>query len=442
MERPHPPDFIDTRIVLRVYAALCLLAGVALLALSAGGGFRGPSQAVAGRAAVLLAAACAAMGLARVESPRDRHDALAWFANGHLVLLAALLAMSLLRGGPRTSEVYLPFLAAATMLLYYFWQTGDGHRARESAESITLFPHGPRGNEHLRSEYEERIREAAAQEERHRLARELHDSVKQQIFAIQTAAATVQARYDADPPGASEALGRLRAYAREAMTEMEAMLDSLRASPLESAGLVEAIKRQAEALRFRTGAEVAVEIGELPRADEMPPGVAQGVFRVAQEAFANVARHARARAVKVRLLVQGNALVLSVADDGAGFEPAAATAAGMGLTGMGSRAEALNGRLTVTTRPGAGTTVTIRVPLGPRARPDISDYRRRAVTWGACSLLQGLLVAWRVATGQPVGYAVAVLAVFVVVTGRACIGWRRARRSAESSRWIQSPSHS
>jgi signal transduction histidine kinase len=449
MERDSP-DIVDTRTVLKVYAGLCLLAAAGLLALATAGGFAGggflvtPSQqAVAGSAALLLVAACAAVGFARVENPRDRHDALVWFANGHLVLFGVILIMSLSRGRPHPADLLLPTLGATTLLLYYFWQTGDGHRARESAEFAALLHPGASEHERLRSEYEERIREAAAQEERHRLARELHDSVKQQIFAIQTAAATVQVRYEMDPAGAREALDRLRASAREAMAEMEAMLDSLRESPFESTGLVEAVRRQAEALRFRTGADILVEVGELPGTHEMRPGAAQAVFRVAQEAFANIARHARAQSVRVRLSVQKDALVLQVEDDGAGFEPGTATTApGMGLAGMRSRAQALNGQLAVTSRPGAGTRVTLRVPLGTRARADISAYGRRLVTWGAISVLQAVLVSWRLASGQPAGYAVAVLLAVLVVTARAYVGWWRARRSAESSTWIQSPSHS
>lgn len=103
----------------------------------------------------------------------------------------------------------------------------------------------------VRSRDEQRIRDAAAQEERNRLARDLHDAIKQQIFAIQTSAATAETRFDADPAGAREAVAHVRQSAREAMAEMEAMLDHLRVVPLENAGLVEAIRKQAEARAAR-----------------------------------------------------------------------------------------------------------------------------------------------------------------------------------------------
>jgi signal transduction histidine kinase len=82
----------------------------------------------------------------------------------------------------------------------------------------------------LRLQYEEQIREAARQEERVRLARDLHDAVKQQLFAIQAAAATVEARFDTDAAGARQALEQVRSSSREALTEMEVMLDQLQAA--------------------------------------------------------------------------------------------------------------------------------------------------------------------------------------------------------------------
>src|SRR5690606_2735676 len=88
----------------------------------------------------------------------------------------------------------------------------------------------------LRSRYDAQIREAARVEERSRLARDLHDAVKQQLFVIQTGAATSEVRFDSDPAGAREALAQIRTAAREATTEMEALIDELQATPLENVG--------------------------------------------------------------------------------------------------------------------------------------------------------------------------------------------------------------
>jgi signal transduction histidine kinase len=216
----------------------------------------------------------------------------------------------------------------------------------------------------LRSVYEEHVRETAGQEERNRLARDLHDSIKQQIFAIQTGAAAAEVRFDSDPHGARVALADVRTSAREAMTEMEAMLDQLRAAPLESVGLVEALKKQCEALEFRTGARVRLDIAELPVARRWQPGAAQSLFRIAQEALANIARHARATEVKLSLAVAGKDCVLRIEDNGAGFATSGENAQpGMGLSNMRSRATEQGGSLDIRSAQGLGTQLTVMIPL-------------------------------------------------------------------------------
>ena len=141
----------------------------------------------------------------------------------------------------------------------------------------------------------QQIGEAAAQEERNRLARDLHDSIKQQLFSINVGTAAAQERWERDPEGARKALADVRRSAREAMVEMQAMLHQLRPEALGTAGLIEALREQCEALGYRSGAEVALEIGEPVPDDRMPPGAQDTLFRIGQEMLANVARHARAR---------------------------------------------------------------------------------------------------------------------------------------------------
>src|SRR6185295_13744192 len=147
---------------------------------------------------------------------------------------------------------------------------------------------------------EEQIREVAGQEERNRLAQDLHDSVKQQIYSIHTNLATAQARWDNDAVGARSAIEHARSAARDAMAEMSALLDRLRRDPIESVGLVEALRRQCEALGFQTGATVSTTFGDLPPAACLPSGAMTPVFRIAQEAMANIARHARAKQVTLQ----------------------------------------------------------------------------------------------------------------------------------------------
>jgi len=204
----------------------------------------------------------------------------------------------------------------------------------------------------------------ATEQERGRLARELHDSIKQQIFSISMGTAAVQARWDTDPQGAREALGDVRRSTQEAMVEMNALLQQLSPAPLEKVGLVQALRDQCEALGYRTDAAVAVEFGVLPVDDQLPAGTQESVFRIAQEAFSNVARHARADHVRLYVGQRDvdGPLTLEIQDDGQGFE-VGEDESGMGLENIRQRVLALGGKLAIDSAPGKGTTLRVRIPL-------------------------------------------------------------------------------
>jgi signal transduction histidine kinase len=258
---------------------------------------------------------------------------------------------------------------------------------------------------------------------------------------MQTAAATVQARFDSDAPGAKEALERLRESGREAMTEMEAMLDSLRATALTNAGLVEALKKQGEALQFRTGARVVFDIGALPPDAALAPGAQQAVFRVAQEAFANIGRHARAANVRVSLAPEADRLVLRVEDDGAGFS-ASTPVGGMGLANMRERAAAVDARFDVRSEPGSGTAVTLAVPYAAWSRGDIGGYRVRLIGWACVVLFNAAIVLGAGLKGARIGTTAALLIANGIIFVQAAVAYGRARKRAEDASWIESPSRS
>ena len=157
-----------------------------------------------------------------------------------------------------------------------------------------------------------------------------------------------------DPEGARAAIGQVRDSARESMAEMDALLDQLRVTVVENAGLVEALKKQSAALEFRTGAHVVVTIGALPPSGRLRPGVHQALLRTAQEALSNVARHARASSVSVDLSERNNRLVLQITDDGVGYATDQARQ-GMGLDNIHTRAREFDGIAEITSRPGGGT---------------------------------------------------------------------------------------
>lgn len=209
----------------------------------------------------------------------------------------------------------------------------------------------------------EQISEVAAQEERTRLARDLHDSIKQQIFSISISAAAAHAHLENSPLAAREALLDVKQSAQEAMVEMRAMLQQLSPAPLEKSGLIEALREQCQALAYRTGAQVTPHFGTLPDDDCLPPGTQETIFRIAQEALSNIARHARAQSVTLSLAVyDDSSLILTIEDDGKGFDMENVQS-GMGQNNMQSRAENINAQLAYTSQPGAGTRLSVAIPL-------------------------------------------------------------------------------
>lgn len=258
------------------------------------------------------------------------------------------------------------------------------------ADAVLRHPPTSDGDtENLRERWKHEISAAAVQQERIRLARDLHDSIKQQIFTIGVSAAAAQARWESDPSGARTALEDVRGSAHEAMVEMEAMLQHLRPAPLETVGLAEALRKQCEALKYRTGAQVVVEFADLPENERLRPGTQESVFRITQEALANVARHARAANVQVRLCSDGKneSMILQVQDDGQGFTPSSAKE-GMGMANIRARTREIGGQLNLWSEPGGGTKLDVRIPLAKTAEHEAE----RHFSIGALNVLAVVLI--------------------------------------------------
>lgn len=142
------------------------------------------------------------------------------------------------------------------------------------------------------------------------------------------------------------------------LTETRRALRALRASPLEELGLALAVRSLAESVAEQTGDSLDWQGPE--RVDNLVPAMEQSVYRVAQEALANVAKHTSAQHLSVQLVQNNGRLTLQVADDGGGFELDRVNAAHhFGLKGMRERAEMVGGVLSVTSQPGSGTTVQL-----------------------------------------------------------------------------------
>jgi signal transduction histidine kinase len=201
-------------------------------------------------------------------------------------------------------------------------------------------------------------RELSVLQERARLARELHDAVSQKLFSVRAKARAAAVLVRRDPDRAIREIDSVAALAGEAHAELRAVIDGLAPPELAAGGLAGSVRGYALLASRTYGAEVIVRTGELPALD---PVRETAVYRIAQEAISNAARHSGARQILVSLGARKRSVVLQVSDTGKGFD-ADAPRAGLGLASMRERAASAGGRLTITAAPGKGTTVRLTVP--------------------------------------------------------------------------------
>jgi signal transduction histidine kinase len=206
----------------------------------------------------------------------------------------------------------------------------------------------------------ERSRELSIVEERNRISRELHDAVTQKLFSLRLTADAAATLVTRDTARAVSELDTIRRLAAEATDELRAIVVGLRPVDLAGDGLDVALRKQAELLDRVHRPAVKFTGGPVPR---LPAAREEAAYRIAQEALHNALRHAAADLVTVTVQVADGSMVLEVTDDGRGFDPAAPSRRS-GLASMRERARAAGGRLTVLSRPGAGTTVRLEVPAG------------------------------------------------------------------------------
>lgn len=199
------------------------------------------------------------------------------------------------------------------------------------------------------------------EEERRALARELHDELGQQVTAIRSLALAI-ARRAGEDAAMHNAVQALNATANQLYDNMHAMIPRLRPLALDSLGLIEAVADLIDDWRLRTTG-IRFDTALAPLAGEPGDAVRIGAYRIVQEALSNAVRHARPARVSVRVAVDGGSLAIDVADDGIGLPDAPEHTGRFGLRGMHERAEALGGRLRITSARGAGCTVCVRIPL-------------------------------------------------------------------------------
>jgi signal transduction histidine kinase len=311
-----------------------------------------------------------------------------------LVLIAALSALAQLGGfrTPTTTGVIIWLVVAllnatlVTTFIYLGQKAEDQNQARkqmlaEVAAANQRLEEMMAENAGLHAQLLTQAREAGVLEERQRMAREIHDTLAQGLTGIITQLEAVrQAGPGLDWERRIDNAARL---ARDSLSEARRSVRAVRPEPLENTRLPEAVADVAGQWSADNG--VAATVTTTGTVLALHPEVEVTLLRVAQEALANVAKHASATRVGITLSYMEDLVSLDIRDDGVGFQPdkraAAGSGGGFGLTGMQQRVRRLAGSLAIESEPGQGTAISASVPAIPRAgvttmeAPPMSEHR-------------------------------------------------------------------
>ena len=271
-----------------------------------------------------------------------------------IVLLAAIIGtvFGFLTARSFTQRIKKLFLAADT------WSRGDFSASAHDTSSDELGQLAQRLNsmaEQLQHLLLTR-QKLASSEERNRLARDLHDSVKQQVFAVSMQLRAAKTLLRSDINEAHEHLNEAEQLVQQTQQELTVLVRELRPIALETKGLLSALRGYITDWSRQTGIRVALHM-ECDGAISL--ALDEALFRVTQEALANVARHSEATQVSILLAVQHGSTRLSITDNGCGFDPRSLEHVGVGLCSMRERVEALGGWIEVKSRPTHGTRITV-----------------------------------------------------------------------------------
>ena len=224
----------------------------------------------------------------------------------------------------------------------------------------------------------------AQEDERSRLARELHDDFSQRLTVLAIDLARTAAIISDSPVEAIRRIHELRSRVSEIGADLHSLSHRLHSSSLEILGLVLGVSSFCGDFAERQHIQVDFAHNEVPR--NIPPEVELCIFRIVQEGLRNVKRHSAATRAEVRLEAIANGLYLSIADQGVGFDMTKRSSrTGLGIRSMQERLRLLGGRVEIRSRPGQGTTVEVWVPLNPatagteRTQPGARELREVAI---------------------------------------------------------------
>lgn len=210
------------------------------------------------------------------------------------------------------------------------------------------------------AELAQKARFSAVIEERQRLARDLHDAVSQQLFAIAMTATALARTMATAPEKSPRQVALIEEMAAAAQAEMRALLLHLRPIHLEGKSLRQGLLELLSDLNERVPMEI---ISEIEDCNSLSRGIEDHLFRIVQEAISNTLRHAQAKQLHVRLFGSDDLVRLSVRDDGIGFDMSESKQSSIGLHSMQERVNEIGGTMQLLSAPGKGTRIEIRIPV-------------------------------------------------------------------------------
>jgi signal transduction histidine kinase len=243
-------------------------------------------------------------------------------------------------------------MSVASDLPGRLFSAGEVHLAETIASDLAAAIEGAR--------LFERAQAVAVSEERSRLARELHDSVTQILFSINLIALSLGRLWKRNPEMAARSTDELQRLTRGALAEMRTLLRELRPQTIVATELSTLLNQLSDGVAARHDIPVDVEAGQLR---DLPPEVHIALYRIAQEALSNITKHAEASQVAVTLACDDICVQLTITDDGQGFDLDDVPAEHMGLDIIRERADAIGAAVTISSRPGAGTSIAVAWPI-------------------------------------------------------------------------------
>ncbi|HZW02957.1 MAG TPA: sensor histidine kinase [Anaerolineaceae bacterium] len=290
-----------------------------------------------------------------------RKTAVAWILSICLVLEAALLVKFPIEESVGYAIIYPTAVFLFTGFSYLAMQA---QAAQDRSEA--LLSDLKQANLQLQA-YAAQVEELATINERNRLARELHDSVTQIIFGLTLSAQAARILIDRKPERAAAELDHLQDLAQSALAEMRALIQEMHPHSSAEGGLAPVLRRLVSERQSTGGLTIDLQVKGERR---LPDSIEGELYRIAQEAMNNIAKHAHATHAEISLDLEDTHQVhLSIEDNGVGFDPAQVQSAPghLGLTSMHERVQALGGTLQIDTQPGQGTRLRVELALGKEA---------------------------------------------------------------------------